>query len=136
MAFSVPYTFSPGQTISSAQVDANFAAIVAALNSGGGGSFTPSTGYVILPGGLIAQWGIATGVAADGAAATPVTFDYTFPTGLLGKPICGISNPYQTDPWSLSAPQTDTETASGFNVNVAGGPVGSTVTIGYWAVGY
>jgi hypothetical protein len=135
VAFSVPYQFSPGETAASAQVNANFQAIVHFLNSGGGGSFVPETGYIILPGGLIVQWGVATGVAADGSAATPVTFDLQFPNALLGKPICGVSNPYQTDPWAVGL-ATDTEIATGFNVNAFGAPVDSTVSVGYLAVGY
>ena len=44
MAFSVPYTFEPGEVISSAQVNANFEAIVNALNDGGGTASFPATG--------------------------------------------------------------------------------------------
>lgn len=136
MPFSVPYPdFLPDTPIVSAQMNANFAAVVAALNSGGGGSFTPSQGYVILPGGLTIQWGTVT-VAADGSAPGVVTYAIPFPTALLGKPWCGISNPYATNPWALGAPQTNTESTTGFNVVVVGGPPSQTVTVGYMVLGY
>lgn len=133
MPFSVPYpNFQPDTTIVSAQVNANFAAIVAALNSGGGGSFVPAGGYVILPGGLTIQWGTVS-VKVDGSADAPVAFSIPFPNALLAKPYCGIS---ESNPWALGAPKTNTETANGFNVRCTGGPAAATTTVGWLAIGY
>lgn len=131
---TLPFTFVPNTTIVSAQVNQDLQTLLNAFNSGLGQSFTAS-GYAILPGGLYVQWGSVT-VDADGAAAASATFSQPFPTGLLAKPICGISNNYQTNQWELSAPQTTGETQNGFNVSVAGGPQGSTVTVSYLAVGF
>ena len=76
----IPYTFSPNTLAQSAQVNANFTALANFINNGSGTFATP--GYVILPGGLIIQWGSAT-VAGDGSAALPVSFPLTFPTNVF-----------------------------------------------------
>lgn len=134
--FSVPFpNFQPNTTIASAQVNANFAALVNALNAGGGSVLTPNGGYVILPGGLTIQWGFAT-ITADGSGAVNVVFPLQFPTALLGKPICGISNNYPLNPWAVGAPQTNAETQSGFSVYAQGAPAGKTVTVAWIALGY
>lgn len=130
---SVPNSFSPSTVAQSSQVNANFTALLNAFNTGTMGFNGAATGHLYLPGGFLVQWGKAATVAADGSAATAVTYDVTFPTNLWGV-VTGISNAYQSNPWALTT-QTTAETSTGFNLNVAGAPAASTVNVWWIAIG-
>lgn len=73
----LPYSFTPNTLIDATQVDANFAALAAYLNTPTR-SFNPN-GYVTLPGGLILQWGVANGPAPG---PTLVNFPLAFPNNV------------------------------------------------------
>lgn len=128
---TIPYSFVPNTTIISAQVNADFSAIATYLNTGTG-SFSTS-GYIVLPGGIYVQWANQAGVNADGSGATAVSFPIAFPTGVFTV-VPSINNAYQSNAWELTC-HWDTATTTGFNINVAGGPSGKTVTVSYFAVG-
>lgn len=128
---TIPFVFTPNTTIVSAQVNSNFSAIAAYLNTGTG-SFA-ANGYAVLPGGLYIQWATATGVAYDGASASAVSFPTAFPTACFGViPI--PKNAYQTNAWQLSS-QFDTPITTGCNINVSGAPAGTTGSVFYVAIG-
>jgi hypothetical protein len=149
---TVPFgNFVAGSTIVSAQVNANNAAIVAwstnidTLNIGAAGisisklvgtAATLATGNdsIALPGGAILKWGKVTGVLADGSSTVTINFTSAFPNNLLS---CGVfvSNNFQTNPWGLAAPQTNTEGVGGFKFDVAGAPAASIVNCFWFAVG-
>lgn len=101
----------------------------------GSGSSGGGTGYVILGNGVYLQWATIANVAADGSAAKTVSFPVPFPTACFGVGSPTIINAFQTNPWALGAPQVDTVTTTGFNVNVQGAPAGSVVSIFYTAIG-
>jgi hypothetical protein len=129
---TIPYSFVPNTVIASAQVNANFNALVAYINTNSGSSIAAS-GFIILPGALYVQWATATGVAYDGSSASAVSFPTAFPTACFGViPI--PKNVYQTNAWQLSS-QFDTPTTSGCNINVSGAPPGTTGSVFYVAIG-
>ena len=86
-----------------------------------------TNGYIKLPtwlGGLILQWGQATG---SGGSGTPVTFPLAFPTAVFAV----IPNPTNTT--TNQENYTNTVTTSGFNLVANGTPI----SISYWiALGY
>ncbi len=127
----IPFVFSSGTLIQSAQVNSDFTALANYAN-GGNGSFA-ANGYAYMPGGLLLQWASVNSVDFDGAALTAVTFPIAFPTACFVV-IPSIKNVYQTNPWAMTI-QFDTPTVTGFNVNVAGAPATSTGTIQYISLG-
>jgi hypothetical protein len=76
---------------------------------------------------------VVASVPADGSASVPVTYATPFLSSTTAITL-SIINDYQTYPWALTAQETAV-TASGFTLNVAGGPPGSTVSVGYIASG-
>ncbi|MGH7745997.1 MAG: gp53-like domain-containing protein [Candidatus Dormibacteria bacterium] len=92
-----------------------------------------ANGSAVFPQVAVLAWGSVASVAADGSAATAVVFPSAFGTACWQVMAC-IDNPYQTNPWGLTI-QTDSPSKTGFNVNVAGAPASSTVTVRYYAIG-
>jgi hypothetical protein len=128
---SVSYSFSPGTVAVSAQVNQNFADLVTAFNTGIAGSTT--SGYMQLLGGLFILWGSGS-VAADGSAATAVTYGTTLTTATVAL-VAGISNNYGTNNWAVTH-STSGESTSGFNMWAAGAPGGQSVNFWWIALGY
>ena len=146
---TIPYSFTAGTLIQSAQVNTDFSAVAGIINGnidttniGPAGiniskivaaGTAAASGYVVLPNGIYLQWATVSSVAADGSAATAVTFPVSFPTACFVV-IPAIKNAYQTNAWELTV-QFDTPSKTGCNVNVAGSPASSTVAVTYIAIG-
>lgn len=128
---TLPFNFVPNTTIVSSQVNADFNTLANYVNSGVG--VFSFTGYVVLPGAIYVQWDLLLNVKADGSGATTATFATPFPNNLF-QVVAQVSNPFQSSPWALTI-QTTAEGSTGFSVNVAGGPAGSTVSVRYMAIG-
>lgn len=80
--------------------------------------------------------GVQASVPADGSAAVIVAYPNSFAFATDTTAVApGIINNYQTNAWNLTV-QVTAFTATGFTVNVADGPTGSTVSVGYIASGY
>lgn len=127
---TIPNAFSANTLIQSAAVNANFTALANYCNSGSG-SFAAS-GYAVLPGGIVLQWGSSSTDAGLGGETT-VSFPEAFPTNVF-QVVASVDNATLTNPWVLSA-QTNALTTSGFKLNVTGGPTGNNVTVRWFAIG-
>lgn len=79
---ALPYNLVNGNNADATQVDADFSAITNYLNGASGVSDFASPGYLVLPGGLILQWGTQA-AAGDGSAAASITFPIAFTTSAL-----------------------------------------------------
>lgn len=143
---SLPYTFTAGTTIASAQVNADFAAIVNVVNGNldstnfstvlVNSNFASNHGHVTISGGLILQWGNPTGVAFDNSAVTAVTFDIAFPNNVLNIQLTVNQNTQNVGHAGAVSAYANTPTATGFNLTALGGSSGQTGSIYYFAVGY
>lgn len=142
---SIPYTFQPGTTIASAQVNANFAAITGVVNGNLDGSnfssvFThvnfSSKGSATLAGGLILNWASPNTVAFDNSAVTTVTFDTAFPNAVLSINCQVQLNTQGANPNMVSAFVSGAPTTTGFSLTAMGGKGGETGTVFYLAIGY
>jgi hypothetical protein len=146
---TMPFTFVPGTTISSSQVNANFAAITNVVNGNLDGTnfstvFTSlnlaKTGHGTLPGGLIFQWGSPSTVPFDNSANLLVTYDIPFVNQVFGI-YTGVreNTQAQATAAAISAATNITGIANPltqFNLTAMGGSAGSTGTIFWLAIGY
>lgn len=92
-------------------------------------------GYGLLATGATpaANWNPVASVPADGSSAVAVVFDTAFGGGV--PTVCvTVSDPSAWDGYQLDTRAINV-TASGFSVLVSGGPNGSTVNVGYIALG-
>lgn len=142
---SKPYTFSAGTTIASAQVNADFDAIISVVNGNlDSTNFstiftslnTSTKGHATLSGGFILQWGSPSSVAFDNTAVTAVTFDIAFPNACLGVQLTVSQNTQVAGHSGLVGAYYSSATINGFNLTAEGGSSGQTGTVTYWAWGY
>lgn len=140
---STPYIFQPGTTIASAQVNANFAAIVGVVNGNLDGSNfstvatsfkSSATGHITFAGGFTMEWGTPVNVPTDNASPVAITFDIGFPNACLGVFTTVLEN--TSNKPNLIGSYAYGVTATGFNLAALGGPSGGTVAINYLAIGY
>jgi hypothetical protein len=146
---TIPFVFVPGTTISSSQVNADFAAITNVVNGNlDGTNFSTifsslnlvAKGHATFPGGLIIQWGSPSSVPFDNSANLLVTYDIPFPNAVLAIATGVRENTQQagtaaaisvaTNVTGISLPLTQV------NITAQGGASGSTGTIFWIAVGY
>jgi hypothetical protein len=141
---NLPYTFQPGTTIASAQVNADFAAILAVVNGNLDGTnfstiftslnLSTTKGHGTFAGGLIVQWGAPTGIAADNSSPSTQTFDIAFPNNVIAV-WCQI--PINTQNRAqLVAAYPNNATTTNFVLNAMGGPAGTTVQVDWIAIGW
>lgn len=141
---SKPYTFSAGTTIASAQVNADFDAIISVVNGNLDATnfstvFTSTNfatkGHVTFPGGLILQWASPPSVAFDNSAVTAVVFDIPFPSNAFGVQLTVSQNTQNAGHAGAVDAYYNTLTTTGFNLTALGGSNGQTGTVTYWAWG-
>lgn len=141
---SIPYTFVAGTTIASAQVNADFQAIVNVVNGGIDGSnlstvFTTlteatSAGTAAWAGGFMLNWGAPAPVAFDNSAPLTQTFKTPFPTACVGV-WCQIPQNTQTQA-QLVVAYPNSITLTNFVLNAMGGVLNRTGTVFWLAIGY
>ena len=144
---SIPYIFQPGTTIASAQVNADFAAIVGVVNGNlDGTNFssvfthlnTSTKGSATFAGGLTFNWASPATVPFDNSAVYSATFDTPFPTACLGV-FCQVTENTQNQNHAYTVTTyiiPSSVTTTGFNMTAMGAPNGTVGTINWFAFGY
>lgn len=141
---NLPYTFQPGTTIASAQVNADFAAILNVVNGNLDGTnfstiftslnLSTAKGHGTFSGGLILQWASIAALAADNSSPSTQTYDIPFPNNVIGV-WCQVDLNTQNRAQLIAAYPNNPGLAN-FTINAMGGPAGSAVQVFWIALGW